>query len=535
MDNGRKDMEKRQIINIVNFIRAIEPRYKSDMVGAVHNEIEYMKKHNLRGTFLIQYDAMLMPEYVDMLKKLDPNQFELGVWHEIVEPQVKTLGLRWRGRWSWDWHAECGFPMGYTKPQREALADELFNKFHSIFGYYPRVLGSWVYDTHTIRYINDKYGLDAICNCKEQYGTDGYTMWGGYYGQGYYPSKNNVFLPAQNKENQIEVPLFRMLGSDPVYQFDIGIDINLDEQTRQSVITLEPCCGAAAIVDDPNVDFSGFVAKPYGGADKDWTQWYMRENFNGECLSFGYAQAGQENPFGWPWIAQGFVPQCELFEKLQNEGKIIVEPLGDTGRWYKKTYKTTPASAITAHSAYDDNSKNTVWYSTKNYRVNLYGEGGNFRIRDIHIYNDKVLDPFEDTVCTKNCATYEALPFVDGCRYTGKGVLAGGFISYVDGTQPEHNEMKFEDLGNGCAKVTYGDFVIELNEKSFKITGDKEFTFENRVGTHGNHLPETVSIDKKTLNLNYGGVDYFIKLGEGNFESERKIVSENNKVEIIFV
>lgn len=529
-------MKKRQIINIVNFIRAIEPRYKSDMIGAVRNEILYMKKHNLRGTFLIQYDAMLMDEYVDMLRDLDPEQFELGVWYEVVEPQVKAVGLPWTGRWSWDWHTNCGFPMGYTKPQREALIDELFGKFKSIFGYYPRVLGSWVYDTHTIRYANDKYGLDAICNCKEQYGTDGYTLWGGYYGQGYYPSKNNVYLPAQKKENQIDVPLFRMLGSDQVYQYDFKIDPSLDEQILQGVITLEAACGAPGIVDDPNVDFSAFIkAKPYGGYSKNWTEWYMRENFNGECLSFGYAQAGQENPFGWRWIEPGIKMQFEMFEKLQAEGKIICEKLGETGKWYKETYDTTPASAITAHSAYDDENKNTVWYSSKNYRINLYGEDGIFRIRDIHVFSDKVCDPFEDKVCTENCATYEALPFIDGCRYTGKGVLSGGFVTYADGTQPKHSEMKFVDMGNGCAQVTYGDFVIELNEKGFKITADRDFSIENRIGTHGKHLPETVGVDTKVLNLKYSGVDYSVMLTSGKFEGERKIVSENNAVEMRFI
>ena len=529
-------MKQRQIINIINFIRDCEPRCPVDMLLTVQKEIELMQHYSLRGTFLLQYDALIDPVYSDLLKKLDPCQFEIGVWFEVVQPLVEQVGLRWRGRYPWDWHVHCGFPMGYTKQERELLLDELYEKFREIFGYYPRVFGSWFFDTHTARYVSDKYGVDAFCNCKEQYGTDGYTLWGGYYGQGYYPSKNNVYLPAQKKENQIDVPLFRMLGSDQVYQYDFKIDPSLDEQTLQGVITLEAACGAPGIVDDPNVDFSAFIkAKPYGGYSKNWTEWYMRENFNGECLSFGYAQAGQENPFGWKWIEPGIKMQFEMFEKLQAEGKIVCEKLGETGKWYKETYDTTPASAITAHSAYDDENKNTVWYSTKNYRINLYGEDGIFRIRDIHVFSDKVCDPFEDKVCTENCATYEALPFVDGCRYTGKGVLSGGYITYGDGKTPEHTEMKFEDVGNNCAKVTYGDFVIDLNENGFKITGDTEFVFENRIGTPGNHLPETVSVDNKALNLKYAGVSYQVKLVSGTFDGERVIKSENNVIEMIFV
>ena len=121
-------MKKRQIINIVNFIRGCEPREPMDLVLPVQKQIELMKQHNLRGTFLLQYDAMLDPVYVELMKSLDRDQFEIGVWFEVVQPLVEKVDIPWRGRFPWDWHVHCGFSMGYTKPQREALlvlADQL--------------------------------------------------------------------------------------------------------------------------------------------------------------------------------------------------------------------------------------------------------------------------------------------------------------------------------------------------------------------------------------------------------------------------
>ena len=333
-------MKGKQIINIINFIRGIEPRNNRDIYTPVVKQIELMKEHKLRGTFLLQYDALIMPEYLDLLKPLDPEQFEIGVWFETVQPQVEAAGLKWRGWYPWDWRVCTGFSMGYNKEEREKLVDVLYEKFKDTFGYYPKVFGSWFFDSHTARYVADRYGVDAFCNCKEQYGTDGYTLWGGYYGQGYYPSRGNVFLPAQTKENQLAAPLFRMLGSDQVYQYDWGMSPDSGAQAVQGVITLEP------------------VYSSSGGGHPEWVDWYMKENFNGECLSFGYAQAGQENSFGWPGMKEGLTYQFELFAKLQEEGKIVVEPLGSTGRWYKQTYELTPASAITAHSAFDDEEKN---------------------------------------------------------------------------------------------------------------------------------------------------------------------------------
>ena len=106
-----------------------------------------------------------------------------------------------------------------------------------------------------------------------------------------------------------------MLGSDQVYQYDFGMDKDSGAAGVQGVITLEPVyCGNSG-----------------GGGVPKWVDWYLRENFNGECLSFGYTQAGQENSFGWESMKNGLNYQFARFERLRDEGKITVEPLGETG------------------------------------------------------------------------------------------------------------------------------------------------------------------------------------------------------------
>lgn len=503
---------KKQIVNIINFVRAVEPRLEMDLVKPVKEQIRLMKKHKLKGTFLLQYDAMLREDFVEIFKTLDPSQFELGVWHEVVQPQVEDCGLIWRGRYPWDWHTHCGFPVGYSKENREKLVDVLYEKFKSIFGYYPRVFGSWLFDTHTARYVADHYGADAFCNCKEQFGTDGYTLWGGYYGQGYYPSRENVFMPAQQPENQIPVPLFRMLGSDPVYQYDFLIDPQREEALLQHVISLEPV-----------------YQKNGGGGCKVWVDWFMKENFNGECLSFGYAQAGQENSFGWDAMKDGLIYQFALFEKLRDEGKISVEQLGETGRWYRQTYDVTPASAIVAHTAFDG-EKHSVWYSNRNYRVNLYGDQGEAHIRDLHIFSEKLADPYEDTVCTENYAVYETLPVIDGNRYTGKGVLAGGYLRYQDGETPDFGEMEFVDNQDGSALVRYGDVMVLLEENGIRISAPKPFLLENRMGIDGGHMPKEEKITSGEITLSYGGVSYPVFISKGSVLDARTVISEENQI-----
>lgn len=509
-------MKNRQIVNIVNFIRACEPREQVDLVEPVREQIKLMKKNGLRGTFLLQYDALISSEYIDLLKKLNPNQFEIGVWFEVVQPLVEAVGLRWTGRFPWDWHVHCGFSVGYTKPQREALADELYRRFKDIFGYYPRVFGSWFFDSHTARHVSDKYGVDAFCNCKEQYGTDGYTLWGGYYGQAYYPSRNNVFLPAQTEENRISAPLFRMLGSDPVYQYDFGVSIDSGADKIQQVITLEPVYQSGG-----------------GGGDPKWVDWFISEIFNGECLSFGYAQAGQENSFSWPKMEAGLKYQFSRFAQLQSEGKLTVEPIGQTGRRFKQTYNDTPASVISAHTAFDSKDKQSLWYSCKNYRINLYYEDGRLRIRDFHIFNENYTDPFENEICTENCASYYSLPVADGNIHSGNGILAGVyFTDCKTGNEVQCDKLVFSEVSEGVAKADFGSISLTLTEDSILAESVTPVALRYRFGKSDTHFPKVEKRTEKKLSLTYDGISYGLELAKGRFESDTEISGENGLIEI---
>jgi hypothetical protein len=138
------------------------------------------------------------------------------------------------GRYPWDWHANVGFSVGYTPEEREKLVDVYMKDFKNIYGYYPKSVGSWYIDAHTLKYMYKKYGIVASCNCRDQIGTDGYTLWGGYWNQAYYPSVKNAYMPAQTETNQIPVPVFRMLGCDHVPQYDAKLKMK-----RQGNVTFK--------------------------------------------------------------------------------------------------------------------------------------------------------------------------------------------------------------------------------------------------------------------------------------------------------
>ncbi|MGQ9801854.1 MAG: hypothetical protein ACUVRL_09365 [Candidatus Saccharicenans sp.] len=157
------------------------------------------------------------------MRELLADKFEISAWWETPQPLVEKAGLRGRGRYPRDWRADVGFATGYKPEECEKLIDTYMEDFTSIFGYIPKSVGSWFIYAHSPKYMHDKYGIVASCNCKDQAGTDGYTLWGRYWSGGYYPSRVNAYMPAQNPDNQIPVPIFRMLGSDPINQYDSGL------------------------------------------------------------------------------------------------------------------------------------------------------------------------------------------------------------------------------------------------------------------------------------------------------------------------
>ena len=308
-----KPQENPRIVNIINFIRGVEPRIPAItdevLYETVVQQIKCLRQNHLKATFLIQYDALVNPKYQKLLKEAQKYGFEIGGWWEITQPHVEAAGLKWRGKYSWDWHANVGFSTGYSTEEREILVDVYMKKFKEIFGKYPSSVGSWFIDAHTLSYMYDKYHVIASCNCKDQIGTDGYTLWGGYWGQGYYPSRKNAYMPAQTQKAQIPVPIFRMLGSDPIYQYDCGIGGEM-----QSVITLEPACSD-------------------GGGSPDWVRWFFKTMFSDPCINYTYTQAGQENSFTWDAMKNGYEMQMPMLAGLQNQKKISIQTLSETGTW----------------------------------------------------------------------------------------------------------------------------------------------------------------------------------------------------------
>ena len=493
------DAGEPRIVSIYNFVRNSDyrvPNSEDVLYETTRRQIQLIKQANLSATWALQYDALINPRYQKLFKEQLASQDEIAAWWEIPQALAEKAGLKWRGRHEWDSTANVGFSPGYTPKERRKLVDVYMADFKAIFGYYPRTVGSWYIDEVTLAYMAKGYGIVASCNCKEQVGTDGYTLWGGYWNQAYYPSRLNAYMPAQTRGGQIDVPIFRMLGSDPIYQYG----------TTPGMFTLEP-------------------VYPEAGGSPDWVAWFMNNLIHQPALAFGYTQAGQENSFGWEAMKTGLTQQVAFIAKRSEAGEIQVETLAQAGEWFRHRYALTPPTAVVVLDDWKHQNRKTVWYDSRFYRINFFWENGAFFIRDLHRFDENVVSPTHDTALAAKSLTCETLPVMDGCLWSGPQP-AGMWpvLLSPDGKNPHMNpdgppvvkELNLTELSISQPLRGGGTFSIVCGETNVTFTGmdgqgqPLRWAVDLVGGARQKSAVRTVA--SKGINYHYAGMDYELRL-----------------------
>ena len=512
--------EYRNIVNIINFLRGYE-NDGTDLVESIRQNIRLLKEYRLKSTFLIQYDVFYSEEMMTLVKNAG-SLFEKGAWLEIVGPLVVDAGLPWRGNAPWDFHANVAFLMGYTVEERKRIIDTYMARFRKEFGYYPKAVGAWMIDSVSLDYLLKQYHVSAACICKEQYGTDGYNLWGGYYNHAYYPSRYNMLCPAQTKENQIGLPVFRMLGTDPIHQYDSGLvgeDGKIKPAKMQSVITIEP------------------VYPQYGGNPR-WVDWFLSQNTKGGQLCYSYVQIGQENSFDWKRSGEGLSYQYPKIKEMADRGEVEVEYLSESGQWFAGQYDVSPACAQFFEDCSEKKAE-SVWYYSRYYRFNLYGDSFGLRIRDLQKYDENYRERYYNGVETEIYSTYDNLPVMDGYRFSKEDFLAGGYFSDREGKPIRNAKIQNgeeKDPGSKSVQMEYGKnkMRVTCEEKTLRICATDDF----RILLKGFAENQQYRLsDPKTLRITYQNYDFSIGLISGKFvfeNGELSILSADGRMELDF-
>jgi hypothetical protein len=406
-------------INIVNFLRGVEPREPVDLLLPLQKQMEVILEHRLPATWLLQFDALVSGPFVEFLKAHMPPEHEVGIWFEMNEMHCRAAGVEWRGRpgYEWDHLPPVAFTLGYTPDERIRLAEAFMREFKGVWGRHPKSVASWNLDAITMAHLADRYGVDAFAVCRDQIATDGFTIWGAPIA-GYYPSKVNCWSPALSSREQISTPVFRMLGQDPVYYYQNGYPMP-GGRRGSGPDTMEPVW--------PSGRSSAFIEN------------FLRMVSASPALRFAYAQLGQENSFGWQSMADAYPRQMKALADLRDSGAVSIETMGDSGRRFKREFKETPAQAqvmLTDPHGNADPGERSVWYQSRFYRANVHLRGDLPYLRDLTVYSDKNAQPFLRQATRANDIEQRMPAVLDGYHWSttpGSSEPGAGGYFVVDG------------------------------------------------------------------------------------------------------
>ncbi|PJA49718.1 hypothetical protein CO169_01315, partial [Candidatus Shapirobacteria bacterium CG_4_9_14_3_um_filter_39_13] len=250
------------------------------------------------------------------------------------------------------WHdANKIFLSGYRPEERIKLINVIFEKFKEDYGYYPKSVGAWHVDAYSAEYMQKKYSVTGVLICADQFGTDNYQIWGGWWGTPHYPSKFNILTPAQTRKNKLDLIVFWWAARDP----DLGYGGSVDESTY-------------------SVQVNDYLRH---GLGIDYFKKLMDVYLTNKENQFNQLTVGLENDADWQAFSDGYGKQLEEIGRRKKDKEIDSLTMKDFSSWYKNRFSSLSP---------DHQIEN--WYMSTSFRVGLSDIGGRKVIRDLRIYNE---------------------------------------------------------------------------------------------------------------------------------------------------
>ena len=509
-------MNKLAIVNIYNFVRKSheEPsRFIIDDFETLENQLTVLAKFNLPSTVALKYDALMDEEYQKLIKTYKKeNELEISAWWEITAELCERAGVQFRGERGeeYDDRVDSAYSIAYEPEERIKIVDAYMQDFKEIYGVYPQSIGSWVLDECTLEYAKEQYGIVAAAVCRDQIATDGFTLWGGYPNGPYYPSVNNLNVPAQSEQKQLKLPTFRLLGPDPIFMFEQNV-----RGTIFGVHTLEPS------------SISG------RGERIPWTFARITDE---DAVGINYLQVGQENNFLWPNIAPGYIPQIEAVNKLRAEGKLLVQTMAETAKFFSESFELTPPMSYQGTTDWSADQLEALNYASSEYRLSFLYEKQKLRIRDFFKFEENYKSRYLDESIKTAASFYDCPPLLFP-QIWKQEYGKRPFIKLLDAEGLELDdieEISFSAIDAYSSEINAQNKDGEISIKMFP----DRVEFSGRFGLLFEYLPVLKSVEGKKIYLEYESFPYELDLAKGEFEKlsadSVKINSEEDQIIIKF-
>jgi len=216
-----------------------------------------------------------------------------------------------------------------------------------------------------------------------------------------------------------------------------------------------------------------------------------------------------------------------MIERLQKEGKLKVQTLSESGRWFKEKYPVTPPTSVSVLKDHSEKDQKTVWFNSRFYRANLLWDADTMRVRDIHLFDERIASDYLTQQGTSTQCLYETLPFVDGFRWSSLTTVAGLRLK-SDGQEIEGGMPTVDDSVVGELTVRWpttspkGAVVLTFNERTMTVRAEGDI--KDSLVLELSHAEEAElpfeQIDSKKVSCTFRGTSYTVTALKGEFAEE---------------
>lgn len=380
----------------------------------------------------------------------------------------------------------------FSMEDKKRIVDDVFGKFHDIFGFYPESTGSYYMDADLTNYIKETYPSVkcAIATCWEEgpkaYHTcnnSWYTLFDGGPWAPWIPSKQNTHAPAADASEDSGIVAIPHLSRDLLACYD-GNGSNFGTHP-QNVLR-------GMIYDSETWEY------PYLYNLID--QYRAQEKYNnGYAYNMMFVGPGWMNKMGrweapYELLLKSYSDGCRYYGNLKKQGKLIDMTMSEFADYYrkKKTY-TEPECALWRDILYGSD-KQLFWYTDPYMRAGVSMDQGG-AIFDLRPYAAKLR--WEVGIGTKHVqdASYPFLiqeKYRAGyfTHYAGEGTIRSAKLSY-NGEEVDlclcRTKAHFSREGNtriltlDPVTVEFADLSVTLQTKEYFEEGSGAIKIERAI------------------------------------------------------
>ncbi len=431
---------------------------------------EIAHKNNIKTTIQMTYASLFNEEAVG-LAKAHHEQYGDEIALSLLGLPCEQFREKYKTKDFCIWM--------FSMEDKKSIVDDVFGKFHDIFGFYPESTGSYYMDADLINYIKEKYPSVkcAVATCWEEgpkaYHTcnnSWYTFLDGGPWNPWIPSKQNTHAPAANQEEDSGIVAIPHLSRDLLACYD-GNGSNFGTHP-QNVLR-------GMIYNTKTWEY------PYLYNLIDQYRHLEKYN-NGYAYNMMFVGPGWLNKMGrweapYELLKKSYEDGMAYYGQLKKDGKLVDMTMAEFADYYreKKSY-TEPECALWKDILYGS-EKQLFWYCDPYMRVCVNMDQGG-AIVDLRPYAAKLEWPVG--IGTKH-VTDASYPFLIQekyragyfTHYAGEGTIRSAKLTYngeeVDlclcRTKAAFSEEQLAEDGKKVRILTLEPVEIEFCDLTLKL------------------------------------------------------------------